>query len=198
MLVAGDCALQQPHASILADGAVTAAGRRACQSFSAGCWVGSSLKRRLHATALTLTMQPGTVRMRSGVLACQSFSAGCWVGSSLKRRLHSTRSRENLSSGEKRAGWAEKVGEPSGAAFCSSSSSSTQRLPTVPRFQVRLLSELSGAVFRSSSSQSLLSSTALPHHLASGARGRWRCLGELWCLQTLRESAAATQLTCRV
>ena len=40
------------------------------------------------------------------------------MGSSLKRFLHSTRSRENLSSGEKRAGCALCVGVPSGASFC--------------------------------------------------------------------------------
>ncbi len=42
------------------------------------------------------------------------------VGSSLNRFLHSTRSLENLSSGENLAGWADMVGEPSGANFCGS------------------------------------------------------------------------------
>ena len=62
----------------------------------------------------------GWRRALSTLTPCQSLRGGCCVGSSLKRRLHSTRSLENLSSGEKRAGCAEKVGEPSGAAFCGS------------------------------------------------------------------------------
>ena len=35
-----------------------------------------------------------------------------------KRRFRVTRCAENLSSGEKRAGWAETVGAPSGLNFC--------------------------------------------------------------------------------
>ena len=66
-----------------------------------------------------VTCKPGLGYALGTSKHCHSFKAGCWIGSSLKRRLHSTRSRENLSSGEKRAGCAEKVGEPSGAAFCS-------------------------------------------------------------------------------
>ena len=50
--------------------------------------------------------------------ATHSSRGGPCVGSSLKRFLHSTRSRENLSSGEKRAGCALCVGVPSGASFC--------------------------------------------------------------------------------
>jgi len=51
--------------------------------------------------------------------ACAQSSSGApCVGSSLNRFLHSTRSRENLSSGEKRAGCALCVGLPSGASFC--------------------------------------------------------------------------------
>ena len=40
----------------------------------------------------------------------QSSGMGFWVGSSPKRFLHATRCLENLSSGEKRAGWADSVG----------------------------------------------------------------------------------------
>eukprot|EP00232_Nephroselmis_pyriformis_P026009 CAMPEP_0182861486 /NCGR_PEP_ID=MMETSP0034_2-20130328/5524_1 /TAXON_ID=156128 /ORGANISM="Nephroselmis pyriformis, Strain CCMP717" /LENGTH=57 /DNA_ID=CAMNT_0024993423 /DNA_START=308 /DNA_END=481 /DNA_ORIENTATION=- len=47
------------------------------------------------------------------------MGAGCWVGRMPKRFLHCTRCLENLSSGEKRAGWAEAVGLPSGASFLS-------------------------------------------------------------------------------
>lgn len=44
--------------------------------------------------------------------------AGSCVGRMPKRFLQVMRSRENLSSGEKRAGWADFVGVPSGAIFC--------------------------------------------------------------------------------
>lgn len=47
----------------------------------------------------------------------QYLTAGCCVGSRLNRFLHVVRSRLNLSSGEKRAGCADMVGVPSGAAF---------------------------------------------------------------------------------
>lgn len=43
---------------------------------------------------------------------------GCWVSRRLKRFFTVTRCRENLSSGEKRAGWAELVGWPLGLTFC--------------------------------------------------------------------------------
>ncbi len=43
---------------------------------------------------------------------------GCWVSRRPKRFFTVTRCRENLSSGEKRAGWAELVGSPSGFTFC--------------------------------------------------------------------------------
>ena len=48
----------------------------------------------------------------------QSFSGCCCVGKRLNLFLHSTLSLENLSSGEKRAGCADCVGDPSGAYFC--------------------------------------------------------------------------------
>ena len=48
----------------------------------------------------------------------QYWCPGFCVGSRPKRFLHVVRSRENLSSGEKRAGCADCVGVPSGAAFC--------------------------------------------------------------------------------
>lgn len=41
------------------------------------------------------------------------------MGKSPNRFLQVMRSRENLSSGENRAGCAERVGVPSGAIFCS-------------------------------------------------------------------------------
>lgn len=47
-----------------------------------------------------------------------STGGGRCVGSRPKRRFVSTRSRENLSSGEKRAGWADAVGVPSARDFC--------------------------------------------------------------------------------
>ncbi|TNN68355.1 hypothetical protein EYF80_021408 [Liparis tanakae] len=43
---------------------------------------------------------------------------GCWVSRRPKRFFTVTRWRENLSSGEKRAGWAELVGSPAGQIFC--------------------------------------------------------------------------------
>lgn len=45
--------------------------------------------------------------------------AGIWVGKILKRFLIVIRWRENLSSGEKRAGWADLVGMPLGSTFYS-------------------------------------------------------------------------------
>lgn len=42
---------------------------------------------------------------------------GCWVSRMPKRFFTKTRCRENLSSGENRAGWAELVGSPSGFNF---------------------------------------------------------------------------------
>lgn len=51
------------------------------------------------------------------VLPAHSSGAGCCVGRMPKRFLQVMRSRENLSSGEKRAGWADLVGLPSGATF---------------------------------------------------------------------------------
>lgn len=59
----------------------------------------------------------------SSILICLSppphmTGLGCWVSSMLKRFFNITRCRENLSSGENRAGWAELVGSPSGVTFC--------------------------------------------------------------------------------
>lgn len=66
-----------------------------------------------------------------------SAGAGCCVGSKPNRRLVVVRSLLNLSSGEKRAGCALIVGEPSGAVFCidhksyhAKRSRSTERLQT--------------------------------------------------------------------
>ena len=59
----------------------------------------------------------GAARRRRGRRA-QSSGAGSCVGRMPKRFLSVTRSRLNLSSGEKRAGWALLVGVPSGATFC--------------------------------------------------------------------------------
>lgn len=47
-----------------------------------------------------------------------SIGFGCWVSKRPKRFFSVTLCRENLSSGENRAGCAELVGCPSGHVFC--------------------------------------------------------------------------------
>lgn len=51
----------------------------------------------------------------------QSSGRACWVSRTPKRRLRTRRCREKRSSGEKRAGCAEKVGLPDGDVFCGDS-----------------------------------------------------------------------------
>lgn len=53
---------------------------------------------------------------------------GCWVSRRPKRFFTVTRCRENLSSGEKRAGWAEVVLVPSGLIFCGDKEEGTSSL----------------------------------------------------------------------
>lgn len=53
---------------------------------------------------------------KRGVL--HRMGLGCWVRRSPKRFFTVTLCRENLSSGEKRAGWAELVGWPNKSTFC--------------------------------------------------------------------------------
>ena len=76
--------------------------------------------RNLHLRSLQ-KQQIYTCRSCGPPTACSrshNSGGGRCVGSRPKRFFRMTRSRENLSSGEKRAGCAECVGVPSGAVFC--------------------------------------------------------------------------------
>lgn len=52
------------------------------------------------------------------LLLSHRIGFGCWVRRRPKRFFTVTLCRENLSSGENRAGWAELVGCPTGQSFC--------------------------------------------------------------------------------
>ena len=102
------------HGGIGKTSTITSVGNSHCRVGKVIVKTGNALRTGIDMTGVT----PGIhVDNAGGDVDDYHALAGCWVGSRPKRFLTVYRWRENLSSGEKRAGWAEVVGLPLGSTF---------------------------------------------------------------------------------
>lgn len=103
-----------------------------CQPSVRNAWhiarrnAGNTTEVHSHEASLNSSSTHAPAAAHQAAVGSPTYNSGggrC-VGSRPNRFFRMTRSRENLSSGEKRAGCAECVGVPSGAVFCACQSSS--------------------------------------------------------------------------